>query len=223
MISQWYLEIVTAVELILVRVYCTCAFLSKHMYVYVISCLEDWHFILFSNVFSNILELYPSVILSSPISDNKRHYTPYVFSPPDCKQIWKSKTHFLLSPFVLSSKDSPRSWGRGAWMGYSPTGCKELDMIKATEHACMHAPRFYFISISNTYSVLCMSHNQSILSSSNLACICTMTLYLPEFIPVSYMICFPKRRYNIFFHFFILFFIFLFFFGFNFILFLNFT
>ena len=161
---------------------------------------------MFSNVFSNILELYPSVILSSPISDNKRHYTPYVFSPPDCKQIWKSKTHFLLSPFVLSSKDSPRSWGRGAWMGYSPTGCKELDMIKATEHACMHAPRFYFISISNTYSVLCMSHNQSILSSSNLACICTMTLYLPEFIPVSYMICFPKRRYNIFFHFFILFF-----------------
>ena len=155
---------------------------------------------MFSNVFSNILELYPSVILSSPISDNKRHYTPYVFSPPDCKQIWKSKTRFLLSPFVLSSKDSPRSWGRGAWMGYSPTGCKELDMIKATEHACMHAPRFYFISISNTYSVLCMSHNQSILSSSNLACICAMTLYLPELIPVSYMICFPKRRYNIFFH-----------------------
>ena len=155
---------------------------------------------MFSNVFSNILELYPSVILSSPISDNKRHYTPYVFSPPDCKQIWKSKTRFLLSPFVLSSKDSPRSWGRGAWMGYSPTGCKELDTIKATEHACMHAPRFYFISISNTYSVLCMSHNQSILSSSNLACICAMTLYLPELIPVSYMICFPKRRYNIFFH-----------------------
>ena len=34
-----------------------------------------------SNVFSNIPELYPSVILSSPISGNKRHYTPYVFSP----------------------------------------------------------------------------------------------------------------------------------------------
>ena len=58
------------------------------------------------NVFSNILELYPSVIFSSPISDNKRHYTPYVFSPPNCKQIWRTKSHVLLSPFVLSSKDS---------------------------------------------------------------------------------------------------------------------
>ena len=42
-----------------------------------------------SNVFSNILELYPSIVLSSSISDNKRHYTPYVFSPPNSCDVSK--------------------------------------------------------------------------------------------------------------------------------------
>ena len=30
---------------------------------------------------------------------------------------------------------------RGAWMGYSPQGCKELDMTEVTEHASMRYKR----------------------------------------------------------------------------------
>ena len=140
MISQWYLEIVIVVELILIGVYSTWAFLSKRV------CL--WYQLfgglafsfMSSNVFSNILELYPSIILSSSISDNKRHYTPYVFSPPNSCDVSKFEklSHFFLSPFVLSSEDSPRSGGRGAWWATVQGVAKSWTWLtRLSTRACM--------------------------------------------------------------------------------------
>ena len=140
MISQWYLEIVIVVELILIGVYSTCASLSKRV------CL--WYQLfgglafcfMLSNVFSNILELYPSIILSSSISDNKRRYTPYVFSPPNSCDVSKfGKLRVIFFGLLLSYLAKiPLDLGAEEPGGLQSKGLQSWTWLKRlSTHACM--------------------------------------------------------------------------------------